>query len=275
MSQTTFKGIFIKKGGITMKALRFLMILAVCLMLTGFAKTSLASETSTVNGNSNIIVDGDIIKLDLTKLPKMSNSKISKVKAENLANEPGYKVHFELFLDKNENRKDLRVIEYNKKTNEFTVETGILAAIDSLKSNEMAISSYSNTSVTYKSWSWDPAGIVVNQLWTKLNWSYNGSSIGTYSGSYTAKAYNGATYWFLSSPVQFSKSGNSSWCQADATATFKNYDFMNDNIATYVKYTDNEAVGYPDRSASGYVDISIWGEYYWLLNYNSLLQRNY
>lgn len=258
-----------------MKALRLFIILTVCLMLTGFAQISLAAEPSTVNGSSNIIVDGDIIKLDLTKLPKMLNSKTSKIKAEKLDNEPGYKVHLELFLDKNEKRKDLRVIEYNKATNEFTIETGTLATNDNAMSSDMALTSYTNTSVTYKSWAWDPLGIVVNQLWTKLNWSYNGSSIGTYSGSYTAKGYNGVTYWYLYSPVQFSQSGNPSWCQADATATFINYNFMNVTLPTYVKYTDNEAVGYPDGSASGYVDVSMWGEYYWLLNYNSLLQRNY
>lgn len=95
-------------------------------MLAGFDQISFAAESSLLGSNSNIIVDGDIIKLDLTKQPKMINSSISKVKAKKSNDGQGYKVHLELHLDKNENIKNLRIIEYNKKTNEFTVETGIL-----------------------------------------------------------------------------------------------------------------------------------------------------
>ncbi len=256
-----------------MKINKLLMISLLCLMLAGFDQISFAAESSLLGSNSNIIVDGDIIKLDLTKQPKMINSSISKVKAKKSNDGQGYKVHLELHLDKNENIKNLRVIEYNKKTNEFTVETGILESND-IKSEGNFLRSDSYASVTYKSWSWDPAGIVLNWIWTNLDWHYNDSNITSYDGSYDDYAYHGITNWYLSSPVQFSKSGNPSWCQADADASYVNYDFMDDDLSTYVIYDDNKALGYPDGSADGQCDISVSGEYYWLLGYNSLLQRN-
>jgi len=255
------------------KKFRLIIILTVVLMLFGVSQLSWASEQLYTKDNSNIIIDGDIIKLDLSKLPKMENSKLSKVKAEKLANGAGYKAHFELSLDKNENRKDLRVIEYNRKTNELTVETGILP-YDPTGQSLQSLQSTSYASITYRSWSWDPLGLVLNWLSTNLEWSYDGSSIGTYDGSYDTFAYSGITHWYLDGSVQYSQSGNPDWCQADATATFVNWDWHNSDKATYVKYDDNKAVGYPDGSADGSVDVYIWGEDSWLLSYNSVLFRN-
>lgn len=106
-------------------------------------------------------------------------------------------------------------------------------------------------------------------------WNHNGSSVTTYDGSYNIYTYHVITNWELRSPVQFSKSGNPSWCQADANAYFINWDFMDQDLATYVNYDDNKASGFPDGSASGECDISVTGEFYYLLGYNSLLQRNY
>lgn len=115
----------------------------------------------------------------------------------------------------------------------------------------------------------------MNYIWTNLYWNHNGSSVTSYDGSYNIYTYHGITNWELRSPVQFSKSGNPSWCQADSNAYFINWDFMDPNLATYVNYDDNKASGFPDGSASGDCDISVSGEYYYLLGYNSLLQRNY
>ena len=189
-------------------------------------------------------------------------------------------MHFNLHLNPNENQKDLRVIEFNKKTNELVIETGILEASSNhqtkkkLSPGVISPATYYNTSVTYKSWAQDPVEITVNSIATTLNWTYDYSSVGTYSSNYDAYAYRGITIWWLYYPVEHSQSGNPTWCQADDTAVFKNTDFGDPDEPTYVSYEDNKAVGYYDGSADGDVYVSINGEAYWMLHYHSSLTRN-
>jgi hypothetical protein len=251
----------------------FIIVALTFVLLFNLVPISLAAELS---NDSYYIVEGDILKADLSKLPIMKNSQKKTIKAIPIKN--GYRLYTELNLAPEEIQKDLRVIEFNKKTNEVVVETGVLES--SIISKEKAspapavVQSYTNTSATYKSYAQDFPGITLNSISTRLNWSYNGSSIGTYSSSYSTYAYRGLTVWWLYYPVVHNQSGNSTFCKADDDATFKNVDWLT-SAPTYVSYTDNEIVGYYNGSASGYCYVDIYGESYWLLHYHSTLIRNY
>lgn len=261
---------------------KILTLVLSCLLVICFAQVVWAANpTSTLNAPDPVYkIEGDVIKADLSKLPKMKNSELKTVKADPIENGKGYRMHFNLHLNPNENQRDLRVIEFNKKTNELVVETGILDDSSKQQANKklspgtVSPASYYNTSVTYKSWAQDPVEITVNSIATILNWSYDYSNVGTYSSSYDAYAYRGITIWWLYYPVEHSQSGNPTWCQADDYAVFKNTDFLTSD-PTYVSYEDNKAIGYYDGSADGDVYVNIYGEAYWMLHYHSSLTRNY
>lgn len=250
----------------------FFTIILALIFVFNFVPVSFAAESP---NDEYYIIEGDVLKADLTKLPKMKNSQKKTVKAIPIEN--GYRLYLELHLAPDEQQKDLRVIEYNRKTNEVVVETGVLESFIISKESSpapAAIQSYTNTSATYKSYVQDFPGITVNSISTRLNWSYNGSSIGTYSSSYSTYAYRGLTIWWLYYPVVHTQSGNTTFCKADDDATFKNVDWLTP-APTYAEYTDNEVVGYYNGSASGYCYVDIYGENYWVLHYHSTLTRNY
>lgn len=246
---------------------------------------SQATEVSKLNDRNSddmkIVVDGNKIKLDLTKQPAMTNSKTFTINPEKVYNDQleGYSFDFEFFLAPDEQRKDMRVIEYDMEKNELTIETGVfegesLAMLESVLGfkEPTTTTAASNYGALLRGWSWDPPGIILNKYEIYLNWSSNNGAIGTYNAYPDYYAYNGITKWYADNK-SFSKSANTSWCQANGSVRFWNQDWLTPSY-TYVTYSNATISGYPNGSFGGSVKISIAGECAWMLLCNYYVMRN-
>lgn len=212
----------------------------------------------------------DIIKADLTKMPKMYNSKTEVVQA--IPTDDGISLELNLHLDPGENRKDSRVIEFNKKTLTAIVETGTLEEPTELNKSLTSSRAYTYTQAEFYSGVYDPLGITVNSVATFLTFSYNGSNIGSFGGSYSTFTYHGISNWYTNYAYNSSYWMTSPTSACSSTnAQFYNYDFADPSLITTVTYTNHQARGYASGAIDGWINLSIQGEYWWLLlNTNSL-----
>ena len=65
-----------------------------CLLIICLAQVVWAANSASTPSDPIYKVEGDVVKADLSKLPKMKNSELKTIKAKPIENGNGYRVHF-------------------------------------------------------------------------------------------------------------------------------------------------------------------------------------